>query len=332
MKQDSIPRFRCPSCHSSVLRLSENGCNNTNGAIAEGALQCVSCQNVYPITGGIARFVPAENYAGSFGFQWNMHCRTQLDSHTGLDISRKRLFAVSGWPEQMQGQRILEAGSGAGRFTEVLLSTGADVYSFDYSVAVEANWKNNGSAPNLSLFQGDIFHIPFADRSFDKVLCLGVIQHTPDPERSFFSLASKVKPGGQLVIDVYAKSIPSLLRWKYILRPVTKRMDKQRLYRYVEKAVDVLLPLSIQLRRIGRGAGARLLPIVEYSSLGLSDELNRQWAILDTFDMYSPLFDHPQSLSTVRDWFSRAGFEQVDVRRGPNGVIGTGVCPVSRAV
>jgi SAM-dependent methyltransferase len=228
----------------------------------------------------------------------------------------------------MKGQQVLEAGSGAGRFTEVLLSTGADVYSFDYSVAVEANWQNNRAAPNLTLLQGDILHIPFADRSFDKVLCLGVIQHTPDPEQSFFSLASKVRPGGELVLDVYAKSIPSLLQWKYLLRPITKRMDKARLHRSVERAVDLLLPLSIQLRRLlGRG-GARLLPIVEYSWLGLPAELNRQWAILDTFDMYSPAFDRPQSLSTVHRWFVRAGFEQIDVRRGPNGVVAKGVRPV----
>jgi hypothetical protein len=158
-----------------------------------------------------------------------------------------------------------------------------------------------------------------------------VLQHTPDPERAFLSLASKVRPGGELVIDVYAKAIPSLLRWKYLLRPITSRMDKERLYRGVERAVDVMLPLAVWLGRKWGRAGARLLPIVEYSSLGLGDALNREWAILDTFDMYAPAFDRPQSLSTVRDWFARVGFEQIAVRRGPNGVIGKGVRPGSAA-
>ncbi len=161
----------------------------------------------------------------------------------------------------MDGVRILEAGSGAGRFTEVLLRTGADVYSFDYSSAVDANYANNGGAENLSLFQGNIFNIPFAERSFEKVFCLGVIQHTPDPELAFKSLARQVKPGGELVIDVYTKRLVSLLHWKYFLRPITTRMDKKQLYRFICSVVPLLLPITIALRKAGGRFGAKLSPI-----------------------------------------------------------------------
>ena len=196
MKQESIQRFCCPGCKESGLRFQSNESDGECGQIETGNLLCLMCGKDYPVAGHIARFVEPENYAGSFGFQWNIHRETQLDSYSGLPISRNRVFEVTGWPEQMEGQKILEAGSGAGRFTEVLLSTGAEVYSFDYSDAVEANWKSNGHRSNLNLFQGDIFNIPFEDQSFDKVFCLGVIQHTPDPELAFSSLAAKVRPGG----------------------------------------------------------------------------------------------------------------------------------------
>ena len=79
----------------------------------------------------------------------------------------------------MDGARVLEAGSGAGRFTEVLCHTGAKVYSFDYSSAVDANALNNGASPNLVLFQGARFAIPFAEAAFEYVISLGVLQHTP---------------------------------------------------------------------------------------------------------------------------------------------------------
>jgi SAM-dependent methyltransferase len=133
--------------------------------------------------------VPVENYAANFGLQWNRFRQTQLDSYTGLSLSRQRLFLASGCPTCLEGQLILEAGSGAGRFTEVLLETGAEVFSFDYSNAVEANASNNGEQPNLHLFQGDIFNIPFSKESFDEVICIGVLQHTPDPQRAFKNLA-----------------------------------------------------------------------------------------------------------------------------------------------
>ena len=171
-----------------------------DGWIEEGVIECGKCSAKYRITRGLPRFVPEINYADTFGFQWNIHAKTQLDSYSGLPISRNRVFEVTRWDENLLGQRILEAGSGAGRFTEVLLGTGADVFSFDYSTAVDANHKNNGTRGNLSLFQGDIFNIPLEPASCDKVFCFGVLQHTPDPAADFVSLTQYLRPGGVLAV------------------------------------------------------------------------------------------------------------------------------------
>jgi SAM-dependent methyltransferase len=306
-----VEDFVCPACRAPLVG-------------ADAALRCSSCEASYPVRERIARFVPADNYSRSFGLQWNRHRRTQLDSAVGLPISEKRLFLSTGWPRDLTGTRVLEAGSGAGRFTEVLLRTGASVYSFDYSSAVEANALNNAARRNLRLFQADILRIPLREAWFDHVLCLGVLQHTPDPERSFLSLARHVKPGGDLVIDVYRRSFAARLQWKYALRPLTKRMDPARLYAWVQAAAPRLVGPTKLLRRFAGRAGARLSPIVEYSHLGLTPEQNTQWAILDTFDMYSPAHDHPRSVREVRRWFDDAGFADIEVFDGPNGVVGRG--------
>lgn len=312
----------CPICVSDA---AEN--HGLSLVPEDNRLFCPHCKSGWPVKNGIARFVRESNYADSFGFQWNTHRKTQLDSYSGLPISKDRLFQVTGWPERMEGQVILEAGSGAGRFTEVLVTTGATVFSCDYSNAVDANWANNGGSRNLILFQADINHLPLRKASFDKVMCLGVIQHTAEPETTFKRLAEQVRPGGELVIDVYARRLVSLLHWKYVLRPVTRRMDNETLYRLVSVVVSLLLPFVTLLRRFAGRVGARLMPIVEYSYLGLSPELNRQWAILDTFDMYSPAHDHPQSIETVRRWFAETGFDDVSVSIGPNGVVARGRRP-----
>jgi hypothetical protein len=75
--------------------------------------------------------------------------------------------------------------------------------------------------------------------------------------------------------------------------------------------------------------GSRLLPIVQYDHLGLTSELNREWAILDTFDMYAPAHDHPQSVNAVRRWYQEAGFVDVSVEYGPNGVVARGRRPTA---
>jgi SAM-dependent methyltransferase len=322
VKASDIEQYLCTACGEGycldrLVYYKES--NKQNGLIV-----CSACGYSSRIKDGIPRFVPEENYADSFGFQWNIHQKTQLDSYTRLSVSRDRLFSVTQWSNKLPGERILEAGSGAGRFTEILLETGADVFSFDFSCAVEANWKNNGHMPNLHLFQGDIYNIPLAKNSFDKVFCLGVLQHTPSPERAFKNLASYVKPGGDLVVDVYRGGFLARLQWKYLLRPLTKQMKRARLYNGISMVVPILIPFTRVMGKYFGRVGARLSPIVEYSYLGLPPEINRDWAVLDTFDMYSPAHDHPQTINTMKRWFTEAGFVVILVQNGPNGVVGRG--------
>ena len=150
----------------------------------------------YPIVNGIPRFVAPESYANAFGLQWNLHSRTQLDSKTGTNLSRTRFERCLGEPlSTLRGKTVLEAGCGAGRFTELLVESGCLLHSLDLSSAVEANMGNIGDRENYVVAQADIRALPFPKESFDVVICLGVLQHTPSPEESMTCLWSAVKPG-----------------------------------------------------------------------------------------------------------------------------------------
>lgn len=168
----------------------------------------------YPVVDEIPRFVPMQSYADDFGDQWNRFPKTQLDSYSGVDLTESRLRrCFRGNLAQIEGKRVLEAGSGAGRFTEIFLKYGAQLHSFDMSKAVNANSSNNSASDNLTLVQASIYDIPFEPAAYDYVMCLGVIQHTPSPEESIRHLWAMVKPGGHLVIDHY------IFRWRSILPP-----------------------------------------------------------------------------------------------------------------
>ncbi len=140
--------------------------------------------NCFPFVNGVARIVQDTNYTDSFGYQWNKFRKTQIDKEVkNTSLSKERFFAETGWDKQdLSGKNILEVGSGAGRFTQVVLDyTKAQLYSIDYSNAVSANFENNGHhGERLKLFQASVYEMPFSDNSFDKVFCLGVLQHTPD--------------------------------------------------------------------------------------------------------------------------------------------------------
>ena len=142
-----------------------------------------SSKKTYEIINYIPRFVDS-HYASNFGFQWNIHNKTQLDKKNLFSISEKRFFETTNWTKILNNEVILEAGCGMGRFTEQALKTGATVISFDMSIAVEANYENNKNE-NLLVLQADIYNMPFKDNFFNKIFCFGVLQHSPDPEKSF---------------------------------------------------------------------------------------------------------------------------------------------------
>lgn len=326
MHRDLVTILRCPACGS---RLAQPA-GPTADVLDSGQLLCMSCALAYPIIGGVPRFVPLENYAGNFGFQWNRFRRTQLDSVTRTTISRDRFLRFTGWkPEELAGKRVLDVGCGAGRFAEVALSFGARVVAVDYSTAVDACVTNLGLQPRLDVVQGDIYHLPFAPETFDFVYCLGVLQHTPDVAGAFRSLPPHIKPGGRLAVDVYAKRAFHWLWPRYLLRHVTKRLPQEMLFRWVERAVPFLLPLSDTLRRIPLldGRLRYLVPVANYRGVfPLNNAQLQEWALLDTFDMLSPRYDHPQSANTLRRWLERAGLQ--DVWAGRLGfVVGRGTKP-----
>lgn len=47
--------------------------------------------------------------------------------------------------------------------------------------------------------------MPFKRDFFDKLLCIGVLQHTPDVKKSFYTLPLFLKSRGSLVVDAYKK-------------------------------------------------------------------------------------------------------------------------------
>jgi hypothetical protein len=47
--------------------------------------------------------------------------------------------------------------------------------------------------------------------------------------------------------------------------------------------------------------------------LPLSEQQLQEWALLDTFDWFSPAYDNPQTSSTIRGWLHQSGLVEVEV-------------------
>lgn len=331
MQVSSLSTFRCPDC-GQTLALAPDAVLNGDDVVT-GEIVC-GAGHAFGIERRIPRFQPDSGYAANFGEQWNTFRRTQLDRFNGTTLSRDRFYSGTGWrPEALRGARVLEVGCGAGRFSQIMLDAGAELCSIDYSTAVDACLANN-DRPNLTIAQADAFKLPFEPASFDFVFCYGVLQHTPDPPRAFRSLVRFAKPGGRVSIDSYRKAWEvQPYKSKYLWRPITTRMSRERLLKVIRWYVPRWLPVDTVIKKlpvVGNALGM-VIPCWNYCYLPLTEQDKVEWAILDTFDALAPAYDLPQNERTIRAWFEKTGLLDIDVRVGGNGVIGNGRVPEASA-
>jgi len=262
-------------------------------------------KNVMSFIQEIPSFVGDEPYVSAFGIQWIEHAKTQLDSHTGLDITRDRLIRMFGpLYSKLDKKNILEAGCGAGRFTEILVENDSLITSVDLSIAVVANYTNNGHNSNLRIVRASITELPFEEEQFDIVFCPGVVQHTPNPKRTIQQLYKQVKPGGWLIFDQYRYNVSSFLRVTWLYRFFLKRLRPELGLRLTDFLVKIWLPLHrlVSGKRFLEILLFRFSPITAHYTgyPNLSEEDQVEWARLNTHDNLTDFHKHQTSVSRVK--------------------------------
>ncbi len=242
-----------------------------NGQVWTGILRSESTGHEYPIHDGIPRFVPPTQYTESFGLQWNRFAQVQLDSANGASYSRRRFESETGWSRaDLQGQWVLDAGCGSGRFAEIAADRGAKVIAFDYSSAIDAARRNLTRFDQVHYVQGNLLDPPLRRGSLPFIYSIGVLQHTPDPARSLRTLLELLCPGGRFALTIYGRRWYTKLYAKYLLRPITKRMRPETLLWMVERCMPILFPITDVLFRLpALGKLAQFtIPVATESSIG----------------------------------------------------------------
>lgn len=323
--------FCCPFCKSSLnLKIREEDVYG----IRTGNLRCKNCNKNYPIIRYIPRFVKKENYASSFGFEWEEYGKLRSDKYNGTNIIRNTILNRTGWDKNhIRGKFLLECGCGAGNDTEILADLGANLISFDYSNSVETCFENNKDCKNLLIIQADIYNIPLKERAFDIVYCHRVIQHTPNPELAFYSITKYVKDNGEIFLHSYGIGFLYQLNYKHILRSITNRINYKIVHDFLTIIGPILYPLvgKVKYSRKIKGLQCTLLRLLPFDNLdsGLkSSRLTKKekyyYSLLNVFDSLTPRYDNPNPPSKIIKWFKNSGFRKI-ILRGTNPVIITGL-------
>ena len=106
------------------------------------------------------------------------------------------------------GDLVLDAGCGEGRHCFGCLERGARVVGLDLdfdSLRLAAR-RLRGRASELEslgeMNQGDAFHLPYANDTFDRIICSEVMEHVHDYGAAVRELARVTRPGGKLAITI----------------------------------------------------------------------------------------------------------------------------------
>ncbi len=326
MKSTLVSLLNCSACGGAFdLHVD----SRESGEVVEGALACLGCSRVFPVSRGIPRFLPEAlskeqmETADAFGYEWtNYSTLTEADRREFLGwISPLR-------PADFRDKVVLDGGCGKGRHIYLAAQFGArEVVGIDLSSAVEAAYRNTKGLPNVHVIQADIHNLPFA-APFDLAYSIGVLHHLPVPKEGFLALSRHVKPGGRISAWVYGKEGNAWI--ENLVDPVRKNVTS-RLPRAVTRclAFPPALLLYAALKLLYRPARSsewlkRLLPYSDYiCSISDYSFAENFWNVFD--QLVAPTAYY-HSREEVMDWFHAAKIKSIEVsQHNSNSWRGTGV-------
>lgn len=299
MRPEFLELLVCPECEG---ELELRGQARANGDVTSGELVCAAAHS-YPVRDSIPRFVAGPAYADAFQTEWTEFSTAHLDGSRWRDYLEAELLDYIDFPpERFKGKLVLDAGCGVGRFGEIPLDHGARVVACDLTGAIDAARANLGHREGIDFVQADIFRLPFRPEAFDMVYSLGVIHHTPDPPTAFRHLARLVKPGGKLMVFVYAKYNKAYVAVTEFYRRFARHLPTRVLLSLCYIAVPLYYVSKIPV--LGPFVTRLLLPV------SVRPPTHRM-RVRNTFDLYSPAYSFFYDHVEVHRWFEREGLERI---------------------
>ena len=206
--------------------------------------------------------------------QWNndpagSHYVSEAPAHTKewfLEAEHHRYVDYAPWmPATMEfdrhaGKSLLEIGGGMGTDLAQFALHGAQVTDADLSSGHLKLAKENFAMRGLS---GEFVHrdaesLGFDDEAFDVVYSNGVLHHTPNTRRVVQEILRVLKPGGRVIVMVYAED--SLHYWRNLMWNIGLKEGQLRKYSMGE----------IMSRTVERSDNAAAHPLVKaYTKAGL---------------------------------------------------------------
>jgi SAM-dependent methyltransferase len=105
------------------------------------------------------------------------------------------------------GCNVLDVCTGHGVLALAATQRGARVCALDFAEAMVAAAHRN--VPTAECRQGDAQDLPYAENTFDAVVCGYGIIHLPEPDRALVEMRRVLRPGGRVAISIWERPSPN---------------------------------------------------------------------------------------------------------------------------
>jgi ubiquinone/menaquinone biosynthesis C-methylase UbiE len=178
-------------------------------------------------------------YTGRSARHYNTRWRTFTERTLGEAAAIIDVTALRSVPERFgRLPRLLDVACGTGIFLRRLLTllTDAEVYGVDASedmlAQARAALKDQPRVhvERVSVGIGETAGLPFARQTFDLITCTNALHDLPEPVATLSGLRQLLVPGGQLVMEDFARREPAFFwsAFEYVLQ----RLEGNRVHAY----------------------------------------------------------------------------------------------------
>lgn len=209
--------------------------------------------------------------------------------------------------ETFRDKDVVDCGCGGGQHIEFVAPYARSIIGIDLNT-VELAKKRNQNAAHVGFVEGDLATLQLG-RAFDIAYCIGVIQHTVNPDATFNNIKHFVKPGGLLILWCYSKegNWPNWLILEPLKRWVILKFSKSVLQALATALTALLYPMVYSLYLLP----FHFLPYYEYfgNFRKLSFVRNR----LNVFDKLNAPITNFITREQVEGWFNQDEFTDVHI-------------------
>ena len=111
----------------------------------------------------------------------------------------------------VKDKTVLELATGTGLIAKNIVSSAAHIEATDASPEMIAEAKRDNHSAKLHFSLQDMFHLPYADGSFDVVIVANALHIVPEPEKALAEIRRVLKDDGVLVAPTFTHADNSFL-------------------------------------------------------------------------------------------------------------------------